>query len=119
MVKKKGYKKDLEEIHVYAEEYEFLDEPGETVTPADEIEISMHIGDKDVDVYSEEGLDEEIKNDEIAPWEQGFMEGELHGGNLGECHLCGKILDQEEVYERELNGIKRFFCSKNCIEDAE
>ena len=86
----------------------------------DEIEIEMHMGDKDADVYSEEGLEEEMEHNEIAPWEQGFMEGELLGGTMGECHYCGSPIneDNDEIFEKKVDGTRRLFCSKDCMDNA-
>lgn len=107
--------------NVYDEE-DILDEDIEYETPEHEdIELEMHVGTRDVDVYSEEGLEEELDHDELAPWEQGFMEGEIDGGRLGECDTCGKLItdDMEEVYEREINNTRKLFCSKRCLNNAE
>ncbi|MBD3318804.1 hypothetical protein GF342_02755 [Candidatus Woesearchaeota archaeon] len=117
MAKKKSiFDGDYEEEGIEPEEFEFLDEPEEHTETSDEIEMQMHIGETPVDVYSEEGLDEEMENDEIEPWEEGFMHGELHGGSMAECYTCGKVLDQEsdDIFEREVEHVRRVYCSVEC-----
>jgi hypothetical protein len=75
----------------------------------------MQKGRKDVDVYSEEGLEELEEDDEIDPAEEGFMEGELEEGQLSKDALTGKpLLDKETVHELELDGrLYRFLNKKN------
>jgi hypothetical protein len=77
MARKKRLKPTREE-KMLGEEQGFLDEPSEHTQTTEEFIASMAIGEKDTDVYSEEGVEEELDNDELAPWEAGFMHGEQH-----------------------------------------
>lgn len=69
--------------------------------------------DEDQDIYSEEGREDEVEDDEIEPWEEGFMEGAEEGGQGAKCRNCGKILGVSFV-EEEINSKIHRFCSENC-----
>ena len=70
------------------------------------------------DIYSEEGREELLENDEISAEEEGFMEGASGLGQGAKCRKCGKILkDYKEVYEQEVKGELYLFCSKACSEN--
>jgi len=119
MAKKKSiFDEELENEGILSEEYEFLDEPEEHLELPEDFEMKLAIGEKEISVYTEEGISEELENDEIEPWEAGFMEGELHGGHQAGCFQCNKILDSvaEQIYAREVDGIVRFFCSQTCMD---
>ena len=67
-------------------------EPEEHEESADAVEQKMHIGEKEVDVYSEEGREELVEGDEISEKEEGFSEGaegkgDPHVGHSAEQHL--------------------------------
>ena len=103
------------------EKEEFVDEPDEVLEPEEhkeshaETEIKIHIGDKEADIYTEEGR-EELEEDEgeIAPWEEAFSEG-AQGTEGGHCAHCHKPLgDRGEVIEKTLGGQHIFFCSEKC-----
>ncbi len=53
----------------------FEDEPEEHEESSDELEEEMEIGEKEEDVYSEEGREKLVEDDEIDSWEAGFAEG--------------------------------------------
>jgi len=68
-------------------------------------------------VYTEEGRESLVENDEISPLEEGFMEGAEDGGQEGKCRLCGEPLgDAENVFEREVKGSLERFCSSDHAE---
>ncbi len=70
------------------------------------------------DIYSEEGREELMDDDEISPEEEGFMEGASGLGQGAKCRNCGKILkDYTEVYEKEVKGEIYLFCSETCAEN--
>jgi hypothetical protein len=117
MSKKKGsiFEKDKES--------EFIDEPEEFLEGEEHPEtpenftVKMQVGDKEADIYTEEGR-EELEEDEgeIAPWEEGFAEG-AEGTEGGHCAHCHKPLgDREEgVIEKKQKGEETlFFCSEKC-----
>ena len=90
-------------------------EPQET---KEEEKLEMETGEKEEDIYKEEGREELTEDSEISPDEEGFMEGAEGKGELGHCASCGKLLDQEAdtIVEREFNGKKVWFCSESCAE---
>ena len=42
---------------------------------SDTVELEMETGEKDEDVYTEEGRQKLQEDDEIEPWEEGFAKG--------------------------------------------
>ena len=72
-------------------------------------------GELEEDVYTSEGREELVENDEINELEEGFSEGYEHGETEVKCQNCGKIL-MEHVVEREFRGQDYFFCSVSCAE---
>ncbi|MDP3698475.1 MAG: hypothetical protein Q8R47_02715 [Nanoarchaeota archaeon] len=103
------------ELHPAEEQGILADETSE------EHELAMAIGDEDEDVYTEEGRKKLEEDDEIAPWEEGVMEGASGIGQLGKDALTGKpIIDADEVIEMELDGkLYRFVSEKNAIKFRE
>ncbi|PIN75699.1 hypothetical protein COV18_02520 [Candidatus Woesearchaeota archaeon CG10_big_fil_rev_8_21_14_0_10_37_12] len=55
---------------------EFLDEDDKDT--ADEHSVRVEAGDEETDVYTEEGREELVEDDEIDSWEGGFSRGEEH-----------------------------------------
>lgn len=84
----------------------------------DEIREEMEIGERDEEVYDEEGREKLLENDEISPAEEGFMEGAEGGGKGAKCRKCGKILLQDFV-EKEIDGEIYRFCSNKCANSYE
>jgi hypothetical protein len=76
------------------------------------IEVSIMT---DEDIYSEEGREELVDDDEISPTEEGFMEGAHDGGQGAKCRRCGKILDDDFIERKFGDNILRF-CSDECVE---
>ena len=71
-------------------------------------------------VYSEEGRDSLVEDDEMEPWEQGFMEGAEDDGQGAKCRKCGKVLiGPDSIVEREIDGEVYRFCSEECAEKFE
>ena len=67
------------------------------------------------DIYTEEGLEDLEEDDEIAPWEEGFMEGATGGGQGAKCRKCGMILI-EDFIEKQIGRKIYRFCSEKCAE---
>jgi|TARA_B100001971_G_C18105800_1_gene491418 hypothetical protein len=67
------------------------------------------------DVYSEEGREDLVDNDEISSTEEGFMEGADGDGQGAKCRKCGKLL-LDDVVEKEINGEVCRFCSGKCAD---
>ena len=88
---------------------------------SEEHELAIDLGDEDEDVYTEEGRKKLEEDDEIAPWEEGLMEGAAGLGQLGKDALTGKpLMDTDEVIEMELDGqLYRFVSEKNAIKFRE
>lgn len=106
---------DIKKEGINSEKGEFkeLDEHSES---SDDFDKELHEGKKETDVYTEEGREDLVEDDEIEPWEEAFSEGAKEGGDLGGCAHCGKPLKQEEakVIEREIDEEKYWFCSDKC-----
>lgn len=110
MVKSTRKKKESEDEFYPAEEQGIL--PKET---EDEQGQAIGLGEEDEEVYSKKGRELLEEDDEIEPWEEGFMEGAADAGQLGKDALTGEpLLDVENVYEMEFNGkTYRFVNEKN------
>jgi len=99
---------------------EYTDDTDEIDATSEEKKDKMEQGELDEDVYSEEGKEKEVEDDEIEPWESGFMEGADGGGKGGKCRSCGKVLvEEEDIVEKEVNGEHMVFCSDACVEKFE
>ena len=68
------------------------------------------------DVYTEEGREELIEEDEISDAEEGFTQGYEQGEKHVKCQNCSKLLTDEYVVEREFHGDTYYFCSISCAE---
>lgn len=94
----------------------------ESTTPKertkDEIREDIDGGVDDKEVYSEQARDKLVEEGEIAPWEEGFMEGAEGRGQMASCARCGKLLTQgkDKVFQRKINGKKMLFCSEEHAE---
>ncbi|MBD3249429.1 hypothetical protein GF336_05265 [Candidatus Woesearchaeota archaeon] len=86
---------------------------------SEDIELEMEIGKKDEEVYSEEGRESLVEDDEMEPWEEGFMEGAEGRGEQHCCSECGKLLGEDEssIYERKFDGELKWFCSEEHAEN--
>ena len=69
----------------------------------------------DKDIYSEEGRENLVEDDEISPEEEGFMEGADGDGQGAKCRKCGKVL-LDDIVERKIDGELCRFCSDECSE---
>lgn len=106
---------DLKRQGISAERNEFLESDEEGT--AEDKELKMHSGEKDADVYTEEGREElEEEEGEIAPWEEAFAKGATGKGSMGNCEKCGKPLphDESKIVEREYRGETYWFCCEKC-----
>ncbi len=56
------------------------------------------------DIYEDETREDLEENDEIQPWEEGFMEGAAKAGQLGKDALDGKPLKARGVTEVKINN---------------
>ncbi len=102
--------------HVDPDSGEFM-EPQEP-DKVEEFTNKVKVGDKETDVYTEEGREILTEGDEMKPWEEGFSQGAANKGHLGVCARCGKILSDEEdkVVEKEFNREMRRFCCDKCAQ---
>jgi len=82
---------------------------------SEEISQDMEHGEKDEDVYSEEGREKLVEDGEISPEEEGFMKGADDLGQLGKDALTGEpLMDIEDVVETEIDGqVYRFVNEEN------
>ncbi len=79
----------------------------------------MEHGDKDEDIYTEEGQEKLVEDDEITMIEEGFMQGYEEGEHLAKCAECKKVLVDEDFIEEELEGRSFRFCSEKCATKFE
>ncbi|MBW2974545.1 hypothetical protein KY366_02405 [Candidatus Woesearchaeota archaeon] len=70
----------------------------------------------DEDIYSEEGREDLMDDDEISPAEEGFMEGAEGGGQGAKCRKCGKVL-MDDFIERKVGDEVCRFCSDECADE--
>lgn len=117
------FDESVEDASEVSEEEHFKEEGQEIADPT-EVDIKVDIGEKDADVYTEEGRDELMENEEIEPWEEGFVEGaegEEQKGIKGDCPTCKKPLgDRDEgVIEKMVDGEILYFCCEECAEEYE
>lgn len=81
---------------------------------SDEKKMKMKLGEEDEDIYSAERQEEEVEEDEIEPWEAGFMKGASGAGQLGKDALTGKPLVGRNIIEAEIGGkLYRFMSDAN------
>ena len=71
--------------------------------------------DEDDSLYSEEGREDSIEDDEIDGVEEGFMQGYGSGDRLTKCALCHKLLTDDFVEEEIKDELYRF-CSDDHVE---
>ena len=78
-------------------------------------EEEMEKGKKDESVYGPTGREKLVEDDEMEPFEQGFMEGATKAGQLGKDALTGEsLMDIENVVEAEIDGkVYRFVSKEN------
>ena len=71
----------------------------------EEIAEDIKEGKKTEDVYSDEGLEVMEDEDELEPWEEGFMQGTKDDGQLGKDALTGEaLIDEKKIIETEIKG---------------
>lgn len=123
---KKNIFEDCESVSdaVEESENETFKEKGQDKSDPVDVDIKVNTGEKDADVYSEEGREELTENDEMSAEEEGFVEGaegQDEKGVHGNCPTCGKTLGDREdgIVEREINGEKVFFCCDECAKEYE
>jgi len=75
----------------------------------------MEHGERNEDVYSEEGREKLVEDGEVEPEEAGFMAGAESGGQLAKDALTGEpLMDTDNVVETEINGqMYRFVNEEN------
>lgn len=71
------------------------------------------------DVYSGEGREDLVEDDEISAEEEGFMEGAEDDGQHAKCAKCGKALKKQSMIEKEIEGEVKWFCSEQCADKYE
>lgn len=87
---------------------------------AEEQDINENSESSEEGIYSEEGREEMLDNDEIDAFEEGFMKGADADGQSAKCRKCGRILiNKKNMVEREIEGKIIWFCSEKCAEKYE
>ena len=92
-----------------------------TKEPEDE-SLARETGEKEEEVYDEEGREKLVDNDELSPREAAFMEGAEEKGELGVCANCDKPLEQDDkshIKEKKYGKEIKWFCSDKCVEDFD
>jgi hypothetical protein len=80
----------------------------------------MEMGDKEEDIYSDEGREELIdEEDEITDVDEGFMKGYDEEEKTAECTNCGALLINENIVEEEIDDRMYRFCSSECATEYE
>jgi adenine-specific DNA methylase len=104
-----------EKIKVYPAKEQGIKKP-ET---SEEKEEAMEEGKEEETVYSEEGREKLAEDDEIKPFEEGFMEGAEGRGKKNSCAECGKQIeeDDENIVERKFGDEIKLFCSEEHAEN--
>ena len=71
-------------------------------------------------IYSDEGREDMLENDEIDAFEEGFMKGAEMDGQNAKCRKCGRMLvKKDEMVEKEIDDKVTWFCSEECAEKYE
>lgn len=98
---------------VQGDEHQFLEGDEHSGTHA-EHRLKVRVGEKEEDVYTEEGREEMVSTDEIEPWEEGFSKGAQKA--VVYCARCKTLLGdrQDKIIEREFQGTTYLFCSDKC-----
>ena len=86
----------------------------------EEPEPAMEPSERGEDIYEEEDRGKLLEDDEIEPWEEGFMKGAEGGGQDAKCRKCGKVLvGPEEIIEKKIKDHILRFCSDLCADAFE
>mgnify|MGYP000312487690 CR=1 FL=1 len=113
---KKAKKKLSDEEQEYENERDFYPAEEQGILPeADEdtIKAEMEHGDRDESIYTDEGREKLEEDDELDPWEEGFMEGATGAGQLAKDALTGEpLMGVEDVVELVINDKKYRFVSE-------
>ena len=84
-------------------------------TSSEDRRLAMSQGEKDEEVYDNDGIEAMRDDDEIDDWEAGFMEGAHGKGQKANCAHCDKPLPSKaKVIEKSVDGELMAFCSSGC-----
>ncbi|MDP2749263.1 MAG: hypothetical protein Q8O89_00340 [Nanoarchaeota archaeon] len=97
------------------EEEVFKSEEQEDEVSSDEKKLEMDEGLIDEEIYTEDGREKLMENDEIDDWEEGFMKGASGGGSSSKCINCGKVfIDETQIVSKDIDDREYWFCSEKC-----
>lgn len=85
----------------------------------EELKRQIEVGEKEEDIYTEEGREELVEDDAITDQEAGFVQGYEEEEKVSSCQTCGKLLTGENFVEKEIDGDIVRFCSDECAERYE
>jgi len=85
----------------------------------EEERLDIELGEKEEQVYDDEARESLLEDDEIEPWEEGFMEGAEMDGQDAKCKKCGGVVTKENAVEKRIAGEVCYFCSNKCLEEYE
>jgi len=81
----------------------------------EQVEMDIELGEREEDIYTEEGREVAVDDDTLTDAEEGFMEGYEEEENAAKCATCHMVLDQHFV-EKNIDGKHYRFCSEACAE---
>lgn len=81
----------------------------------EQIEEEIEQGNKEENIYTDEGREVMTKEDEITDVEEGFMQGYEEGEKSAICQTCGKVLG-EDITEIEYENDTYRFCCEGCAD---
>ena len=84
----------------------------------EEVFKEIEEGDKDEDIYTEEGRESELDSDAIDEVDEGIAKGYEEDEKVIKCAKCGRTLGRKFV-EVEIEGELYNFCSEECAEEYE
>ena len=72
-------------------------------------------GNKEENIYTDEGREVMTEEDEITDVEEGFMQGYEEGKKSAICQTCGEVLE-EDITEIDFEGDTYRFCCEECAD---
>lgn len=81
----------------------------------EQIEEEIEKGNKEENIYTDEGREVMREEDEITSVEEGFMKGYEEGSKAAICQTCGITLEKD-VVEIDYEGDTYRFCCEECAD---
>lgn len=87
--------------------------------PEEDERLDIELGEKEEEIYDDEARESLLDDDQIEPWEEGFMEGAEMDGQDAKCKKCGGAITKENAVEKKIDGEICYFCCNKCLEEYE